>query len=216
MSDCILVDFDGTITARDTTRYLLRELLLLRPWRIFLILPNIINLIFLRDEYEIQKAKNSAIGIIINGLTPKSLESAIDQFSKKVQPLIRPEIIKIIHERAASGFIVIVLTASPDFAVYHALKGQPIKVIGTSFKTKEGRYFYSNDVGIGCYGKYKPIFIKEWISTNGIQPNFSEAWSDTESDLPMMMLADRRYWVVQKKNIRRIREIDPTGYVVKI
>ena len=35
MKDVVLLDFDSTVTMRDTTRFLFIELIKLRPWKIF-------------------------------------------------------------------------------------------------------------------------------------------------------------------------------------
>ena len=59
MNNFLLFDFDGTITRTDTTKYLVLELLKLRPFRIFGITNNILKMIFLkmRRLFKNQKMK---------------------------------------------------------------------------------------------------------------------------------------------------------------
>ena len=214
MTDCIVLDFDGTITTRDTTRYLLHELLKLRPWRIFAVLPHLVRMLSVREGSKIQQAKNQAISALLKGLTPESLAPAITGYSASVGCLLRPKLLELMRQRAASGELVLVVTASPDFAIHGALSAEAVKTVGTTFPVQDGR-FSGATVGVGCYGQNKPEFIKAWAKAHGPPTIFVEAWSDAESDLPMMLLATRRYWIPLNKNVERIRELDPCGRIVQ-
>lgn len=214
MKNCVLIDFDGTLTIRDTTRYLIIELLKIRPWRAYALLPFVVARFF-RNEESVQERKNRAIAHLVCGLTDQQIEGPLQKFSGRIQPLLRQKIKDRIIEHSSNSVIVLVVTASPEFAIKASVSALPVNVIGTGFSMKEGIYLGSVD-GEACFGSSKPRFIEEWCSRKGIEMSFMEAWSDSASDLPMMQMASNRFWVCPDINAASIRKLDPNGKLVNV
>ena len=74
MKEGFLFDFDGTLTSRDLTRFLVLLLLKERPQKFFIILPNLLQIKFSKHEEETQNLKNLIIGKLIKGLTIPRVE----------------------------------------------------------------------------------------------------------------------------------------------
>ena len=213
MTDVVLLDFDGTITKKDTTKALLTTLLILRPWRIFGLVWFVFNIIRSNHSVIQQEYKNKAIGYLIVGITESHMQLALNLYSYKVRELYRPEMLKKIKEANQNGISVLIVTASPTFAVSKCASDLPVTVIGTEFK-KNGD-FYCRDVnGENCYGEEKVKRIEFWRQDKGRDCSFTEAWSDHFSDYPMLKMAKQRYWIGGSALREIVGRKDPSGNFV--
>ena len=210
MRDCSLFDFDGTITSKDTTKILIFELIKLRPLRMF-----ISSWLFARifvaiiKKKNIQEYKNEIIGYLISGLTKEELKVSLFNFQNKVKLYYRSFLIDKINEHILNNNLVLIVTASPFFAIEECFEDDSIIVIGTEFVFENNRYTgkYSHN----CFGKNKVDQILKWKSKKNYHLNYIEAWSDSISDYPMLSLADNRYWIGDKLLNDLILVNDPSG-----
>lgn len=213
MNNVILLDFDGTITSRDTTKILLIELLLLRPWRIFGAAWFLCRMVFATGSGSKQRQKNNAVGHLISGLTDGDMNRALGQFSDKVRSLYRPSMLKKIKESIENGTSILIVTASPSFVISHCVSDLPVTVIGTEFK-KRGDFYCRQMNGKNCYGDEKVNRIEFWRQDKGINCSFTEAWSDHFSDYPMLKMAKQRYWIGGSALREVVGLNDPSGNFV--
>ena len=213
MNNVILLDFDGTITSRDTTKILLIELLLLRPWQIFGAAWFLFRMVFATGSGSKQRQKNNAVGHLINGLTDGDMNRALGQFSDKVRSLYRPSMLKKIKESIENGTSILIVTASPSFVISHCVSDLPVTVIGTEFK-KRGDFYCRQINGKNCYGDEKVNRIEFWRQDKGINCSFTEAWSDHFSDYPMLKMAKQRYWIGGSALREVVGLNDPSGKFV--
>ena len=211
MSDCILLDYDGTITYRDTTRSLVFELLKIRPLRfIGLIGPLFTLIISKRDNNSLQRAKDKVIGYLLEGLEESDIILLLNQLKKRIEPLFRAKLLDVISSHNKKNNLILVVTASPTFLVENCLESLPVTVLGTDYKKNNG--IYSGKIkGLSCFGINKVSKIKEWTSKSNFKHEFIEAWSDSFSDIHMLRIAKRRYWIgkVQKESL--FKKADPDG-----
>ncbi len=208
--NCVLIDFDGTLTIQDTTYYLIMALLWKRPWLIFKVFRYLALIAWFRSGEPLQESKNACIHVLLQGLTNDKLTIALDDFDRSVQKLLRPQLLDLIKEKVINGYIVLVVTASPDFAVRRVLQEFPVTVVGTPFVMKEESEL-DDMAQLPCYGENKLKWIARWAASNSCEVRYQEAWSDAESDLPMMLLAERRYWVCNEKNRAALQRLDSGG-----
>lgn len=194
MSIQALYDFDGTITARDTTILLLAELIKLRPWRCFVVIWFLLKMTLSNKSLLKQGYKNKAIGYLIKGLDDMQLMPALKNYRNKVKTIYRPLVIQSIGQAVQEDCTVIVVTASPSFAASICLADFPLLIIGTEFEKKEHIYT-GHTKGKSCYSKEKVNRIKEWAKQKTIALNVQHAWSDDYSDYDMVQLARNRYWI---------------------
>lgn len=205
MREGALFDFDGTIIYPDSTKYLVREFLKRRPLKIFVVLKSLLVIKTSQNLQQIQFTKNSLICSLIKGMSLEEVGIIISNFQKKIRKLIRPVVLNRIRELSKDDKVVLIVTASPAFALKDYFKEQNIFVIGTEFKYQEGIYS-GNMNSRSCYGHEKVERINSWLRENKIKIHFTEAWSDSYSDRPMMDLSDKRYWVGKDENFSKFKD----------
>ena len=207
MARFALFDFDSTLTCKDTTRYLLIELLRLRPWKIV----HLARLLAARaagSSAEFQLAKNRCVGACLKGLSQERVYVACERFRQRVRPLLRSGVLERARDCREAGMQVVVVTASPECAVTPLFEGEGFWCIGTRYALSSGRHDGMLD-GPPCYGEHKLLALR----CRGVNEDAEivEAWSDSISDLPMMRLAAKRFWVCGNADWRGIRRVDPGG-----
>jgi len=189
-----LYDFDGTITYKDTTILLLVELIKLRPWRFAGLILCLFRIALASNSTDKQGYKNKAIGHLIKDLNERQLSAALRRFKNKVKFLYRTSVLASIDEAIQDGCQVLIVTASPSFAINACMSDLPVLVIGTEFEKYKKSYtgFLKSK---NCYGQEKVNRINEWATSNNITLNVQSAWSDHFSDFDMLNLSANRYWV---------------------
>ena len=213
MKDCVLLDFDGTVTTRDTNLFLIIELIKLRPIRIFGAVWFMIGILLSKDGEAVQKYKNKAIGHLISGLSDSQMVKPLNNFTNIVHSLYRPLLLKKIHGSNKQGAVNLIVTASPTFAIKACVSDLPVKVIGTDFKKFEGLYSGAIE-NIICYGANKPKLIEKWRHRSNLNLSYIEAWSDSFTDYPMLKMGVRRYWIGGSLSKKEVLCKDPGGVFI--
>jgi phosphatidylglycerophosphatase C len=213
--DVVLLDFDGTITRRDTTRALLLNLFLVRPWQLLVALSPLLRLAGGGTDKQVQLNKDQCVGALLRGLSESRARQCLQRYRIEVYPLIRPELAALIRERTASGQRVLVVTASAEIAVSEALQGFDVTVLGTQY-VMSGGSFTGALASEGCYGEAKVTRVLSWARTQLAPPRFIEAWSDAVSDLPMLRLAENRVWVCSATESERFMQLEPKARVFDV
>lgn len=213
MSTQALYDFDGTITTKDTTILLLVALLKLRPWRFSGLIWFLFRMIVASDSVSKQGHKNKAIGYLIKDVSDMRLSGALKDFRNKVKFLYRPLVVASIGQAIQDGCTVVIVTASPSFAISDCVSDLPVIVLGTEFEKEENIY-----TGLlkseNCYGKEKVNRINEWARSNKIVLNVQSAWSDHFSDFDMLSLSAKRYWIGGEQLQTLVMDHDPEANFV--
>ena len=213
MSTQALYDFDGTITTKDTTILLLVALLKLRPWRFSGLIWFLFRMIVASDSVSKQGHKNKAIGYLIKDLSDMRLSGALKDFRNKVKFLYRPSVVASIGQAIQDGCTVVIVTASPSFAISDCVSDLPVIVLGTEFEKEENIY-----TGLlkseNCYGQEKVNRINEWARSNKIELSVQSAWSDHFSDFDMLSLSAKRYWVGGEQLQTLVMDHDPDANFV--
>ena len=213
MSTQALYDFDGTITTKDTTILLLVVLLKLRPWRFSVLIWLLLRMNVASDSVSKQGYKNKAIGYLIKDLSDMRLSEALKDFRNKVEFLYRPSVVASIDQAIQDGCTVVIVTASPSFAISDCVSDLPVIVLGTEFEKEENIY-----TGLlkseNCYGKEKVNRINEWATSNKIVLSVQSAWSDHFSDFDMLSLSAKRYWVGGEQLQTLVMDHDPDANFV--
>ena len=155
-----------------------------------------------------QKQKNKAIGYLIKDLNNMRLSGALEDFKNKVEFLYRPSVLASIDQAVQDGCTVLIVTASPSFAVSHCMSDLPVIVIGTDFEKKRDNY-----TGLlkseNCYGPEKVNRLNDWARSNKVTLSVQSAWSDHFSDFDMLSLSSKRYWVGGEPLRKLVLDRDP-------
>lgn len=213
MREYVLFDFDGTVTTRDTVRYLLLELLRCCPWRVFGVAPLMVRMALCRSAWDFQFLKNRCIGYLIKGFSLSRLEPALERFNRRVQPLVRNGLLGRMQAMAGKGQQVVLASASPGFVLRYFFAGEDWPVIGTEFELEDGRF--TGRFGEPCYGEEKARAVGRFLAGEGEEQGaVAAAWSDCFSDMPFMALARERVWVCSPAQVDRSLALDPGGSFV--
>lgn len=199
MKSLVLVDFDKTLATVDTTKILIFALLKSRPWLIFKILYFFLKM-RLSAGMCVQFWKNQAISELINGKAIETVLYSLEVSRKLVTSVLHAEILARLKKYSEEGKVVLIVTASPSFAVNYFMQEYPYFVIGTEFEAENG-FFGCKPIEPICYGEGKVEKISSWVRSNIIGPfEYLESWSDELSDLPMMSLSKNKVWVCSKNS----------------
>jgi len=215
MSQQIVVfDFDGTMIRRDSTLWLIKELFWVNWLKLPITFAYLVGMFCARSgkPEHLQELKCKCIGNLIKGKTLEGLKASLDRFRNKVLSAQVDQSFARIMEAADRGQRVVVVTASPEIAIAHALKDFPVTVVGTSYIILNGRYTGAL-LSPPCFGSEKVKRMDAWLShANLLWEDVVEAWGDSPSDWPLMGKCDKRVWISgsqQKSEVLRV--LDPEG-----
>jgi len=208
MKGLILVDFDNTLTSNDTTRALLISLLKSKPLSCLRVFSYCMKM-KKSGGSDIQLWKNQAIGELICGMFCDKILESLNLYRRIVKRYIRSDILSRLLMYAKEGKEVIIVSASPRFAVSHCLSEYPFSVIGTEFMV-ENNLFFRKTLDPICFGEGKIHWISKWVNENLTEPfTYLESWSDELSDLPMMQLSQKKFWVCTEKKKKDLKACFP-------
>lgn len=210
-----LFDFDGTITSSDSCKMFLLSATICRPICFMTQIGRVLEWLWLARQPEGQDLKNVLIGHLLAGATDRTLNNMRMIYSLVTRRFMRSSVVSHINELKTQDVKILVVTASPQVMVEACFEDDQIFVVGTKYKLRSNGVMSQTLEGPPCYGVNKLAHIKRWSSTISAEVQFIEAWSDCESDLPMMMLSERRYWVAPKAHMDRFQKIDPDGMLVE-
>ena len=208
MIQCILVDFDETLTKVDTTRILVISLLFDRPWLIFIVLYGLLRLRLSNELEQIQEWKNWLIGWLLRGRDAKGLQTVLARYSQRVKAVIRNDVLAVLKERKASGLQIIVVTSSFEDAVDRVVSSWGFQTIGTRFSKVRGAY-NGRLADVACFGQNKVGRVNECVEQFKDEYVFLEAWSDSLSDAPLMSLAESKIWVCPASEQQKLLKLFP-------
>ena len=194
VGDLMLVDFDGTLIRRDSTRWMVELLLRKRPWRMLWVLPELRMLFRGADENTLQAAKVRCVGKLLESLAEKNLGTVQGKYRRRSLNALRSELAEHMATEGAEGTMILVATASPRFLVAAAIGDRADAVLGTEFAQSNGR-FLRTLAQPQCHGPHKPHQIQSWLKAQPTPYRITEAWSDSRSDQPMMSMAEKECWV---------------------
>ena len=194
--DIVVFDFDGTLSASDSNleffKYCFKHSL--RPW---LFLPAVFTAClasFLNPKGVWWRERIRCF------ITPKM----VDDFSANVIELHKKNRFgwasaQVAKEKRA-GNTVILISASPDYLIPFLVSDMKFDAVICSKTQKDKPYRYK---GRMCLGKNKVIALDEWAVKNKIIPNVIRAYSDSESDMPLMEIAKEQVWIDPKTGMRK-------------
>ena len=164
---------------------------------------------YIRKSENFQSVKNKAIGQLISGYSEEQLKPAMRNFYKRVKVILRPEVMDSLQKNLDLKNEVIIVSASPEFILNDFFSQLEVQIIGTRFHIEDNK-FTGTLKGQNCYGNEKVKRLNEWSKIN--KKNFIyEVWSDHESDIPLMNLAQTQFWIVDKEKQETISKINPNA-----
>jgi len=188
----VLIDFDGTITTRDT----LFELIRYQKGNVaFYLGLFILSPIFFLYKLKILpnwRAKEIVLTYFFKNTQVDEFQQKCDLFSKhKIPPLVKPKALKTIQEYKRSGDHIAVITASLENWVQVWCQDMDIDLIGTQIVTNDG-VVTGKIKGKNCYGIEKANRVKSKYNLEDFRE--IHAYGDSAGDQEMLEMADHRYF----------------------
>jgi phosphatidylglycerophosphatase C len=185
-------DFDGTITTKDTLLEFIRfskgssyyrfGFLLNSPWLIAYKLKLISN----------QRAKERILTFFFGRCPIDTFAAHCDKFSAEILPvLIRPHALDEIARLRAAGVSVVIVSASPENWIRTWSLSQEAELLATRLEVSGDRLTGKIE-GANCYGKEKVRRIEAAYQLKEYPKIY--AYGDTKGDIPMLSLADIRFY----------------------
>jgi HAD superfamily phosphoserine phosphatase-like hydrolase len=211
-TEAVLFDYDGTLVRRDSTRFLVLALVQLRPWLAPRAALGIAALRLARSPSALQEHKCALVGALARGLDANAMGAALTAVAVRMRREARPEAMAALDRYVRAGKRVVVVSASAGFYLRHALAPLHVEVVATEFEVRDDCHT-GRVLGSICYGDAKPEAIRALLGANA---PVIDAWSDSLSDLPMMLMARERHWLCPPADADDVSRQDPQGTVVRL
>jgi HAD superfamily hydrolase (TIGR01490 family) len=132
-------------------------------------------------------------------------QSVAETLHTIIDPLVYEEAVDLIEEHQAAGRDVVIVSASGSEVVepIGAMLGVD-HVIATTLVAEKGRY--TGDVEFYAYGPNKAVAMRQMAAERGYDLAESYAYSDSETDAPMLEAVGHPFAVNPDKTLRRLAE----------
>ena len=191
----VVFDFDGTLSRKDSNfefgKYCLKHSL--RPWAYLPIMMIAYVGRMLNPAGVWWRTTMRAF------ITPEMIKDLAPQFIKQHKRLRFNWAKSVVANERARGNMVVLISAGTDYLVPHLVNDINFDVVLTSKMNPQKPWQYD----FLCWGRNKVIALDTWARDNKIIPNVVRAYSDSESDLPIMSIAKDRVWIDRKTGLKK-------------
>jgi phosphatidylglycerophosphatase C len=187
-----LFDFDGTITKKDSFFEFIKYYKGLRRFYTGLIFLSPFLLLYKAGIIKNWWTKELVFTFFFKNEPYGNFKKRCKEFSSNVIPeLINPAALVSIKTHIKNGDRVIIVTASFEDTLIDWCKSMQVELVGTKILTKEDLVTGKID-GKNCYGIEKVTRLNQFIDIG----QFTEiyAYGDSKGDLPMLALADHKFY----------------------
>jgi len=162
--------------------------------------------LFGADEDQLEKARDQMLQLTA-GWHRAEIEQLVEETLEEVaEPLVYAEALTLIDEHKREGRRVFLVSASPEQIVRPIGRHLGINdIIATRIKTDSAGFFLP-EIDRYPMGQGKVDIINEIAERDGIDLAESYAYSDSQTDLPMMEMVGHPVAVNPDKELRKIAE----------
>lgn len=186
-------DFDGTITTKDTLLEFIKfskgtplfylGFLLTSPWLLAYKAKLISN----------QQAKEKVLQFFFRNWTLVRFQEICGRFCHTALPdLIRPKALHEIKKLQEAGFIVVIVSASPENWIQGWADQVQAALIATRLETKGELRLTGKILGANCHGEEKVKRIQQEYDLADYREIY--AYGDTSGDKPMLRLGTASFF----------------------
>ncbi len=187
----IVYDFDNTLTKTDTIKFVILSFLIRRPMKIGDAIKQ--YCLFKHGRVPAEEAKHTIIGMLISGYSSQWVTRCMGIYIRLVHMVKNTTIWNKMIDYKKNGTIVLIATASPQFAVEAVMTEYLIPVIGTTYVKKDDLYTGQTVLPIP-FKHEKAVKVKQYLDSCGIE-TLQYAFSDSLDDMPLLSLAQKGYLV---------------------
>lgn len=205
-----LFDIDYTITRKETLMEFYKYIVS-KDIKNIKFLPRALfsGLMYGIKVYDEKRVKESFLKFIEN-IEEKDLAILTKRFyDERLSRILYKDALDMIHKLKTEGYMVILISASPEFYIkeFYAIDDVDF-IIGTRFTFENGK-FVRKMSGNNCKRDEKVIRLKSYLKENNIEADYENSYmfSDSLSDLPLLDLVGNPYLINynKKHNIEILR-----------
>lgn len=202
-------DLDGTIIAKSSPLAFgpsfFREGLIGRGFLLKSLYAQLVFQLMGADETKMERMREEAAKLTAGWEAEKVRQVVTEVLEEVITPLIYAEALELIREHRAAGRLVCIVSSSPEEIVepLAAMLGVD-RWIATRPTIVDG--LYTGELDFYAYGEGKPVAMRALAAELGIDLSRSFAYSDSDTDVPMLEAAGYPVVVNPDKGLRRIAE----------
>ncbi|MGA8988351.1 HAD family hydrolase [Aeromicrobium sp.] len=202
-------DLDKTIIARSSTLAFSRPFyqggLLSRRAVLRSAYANFMFAINGADHDQLEKMRTYMTQMVTGWDVEVVRQSVAETLHTIIDPLVFEEAVDLIEQHQAAGRDVVIVSASGSEVVGPIGEMLGVDhVIATTLVAQRGRY--TGEVDFYAYGPNKAVAMRQLASERGYDLAASYAYSDSETDAPMLEAVGHPFAVNPDKTLRRLAE----------
>lgn len=200
-------DLDKTIIAKSSPlalgRSFFKEGLIGRGFLLKSLYAQLVFQLMGADEAKMERMREEAAKLTAGWEAEKVRQVVTEVLEEVISPLIYAEALELIHDHRAAGRLICIVSSSPEEIVEPlALMLGVDRFIATRPTIVDGKY--TGELDFYAYGEDKPKAIRELAGEIGIDLEGSFAYTDSETDIPMLEAVGNPVVVNPDKNLRRL------------
>ena len=200
-------DLDKTIVARSSPlalgRSFFREGLISRSFLLKSLYAQLMFQLMGADEEKMERMRVEAARLTTGWEVEKVRRVVNEVLEEVMTPLIYAEALELMHDHRAAGRLNVIVSSSPEEIVEPMARLLDVDLyIATKPEIEDG--LYTGELDFYAYGPYKAEAIEKLAGEQGIDLGRSFAYTDSETDLPMLESVGNPVVVNPDKNLRRL------------
>src|SRR5687767_2726334 len=182
-------DLDKTIIAKSSPlalgRSFFREGLIGRGFLLKSLYAQLVFQLMGADEQKMERMREEAAKLTAGWEAEKVRQVVTEVLEDVITPLIYEEALQLIRDHRSAGRLICIVSSSPEEIVepLAAMLGVD-RWIATKPTIVDGKY--TGELDFYAYGPDKPIAMKALAEQVGIDLDGSYAYTDSETDMPML------------------------------
>ena len=202
MEKLAIFDIDYTITRKETLMEFFKYLVS-KDIKNIKFLPRALysGLMYEVKVYDERRVKECFLKFIENIDEAELAKLTKSFYDERISKILYKDAVEMIKKLKKEGYMVILISASPEFYVkeFYAIKEVDL-IIGTKFTFKDGKFIRKMH-GNNCKGEEKVRRLNEVLKEKNIKVDFKNSYmfSDSLSDKPLLDLVGNPYLINYKK-----------------
>ena len=202
MEKLAIFDIDYTITRKETLMEFFKYLVS-KDIKNIKFLPRALysGLMYGVKVYDERRVKECFLKFIENIDEAELAKLTKSFYDERISKILYKDAVEMIKKLKNEGYMVILISASPEFYVkeFYAIKEVDL-IIGTKFTFKDGKFIRKMH-GNNCKGEEKVRRLNEVLKEKNIKVDFKNSYmfSDSLSDKPLLDLVGNPYLINYKK-----------------
>jgi len=185
-------DFDGTITTKDTLLEFIRFSKGTSAFYTGFLLNSPYLVAFKTKLISNQYAKEKVLQHFFSGMQVEDFETLCKRFAdEKLPALIRPKAVQEIKKLQSAGYVVTVVSASPENWIRQWAASMGVELIGSRLEVADGR-LTGKIKGKNCHGDEKVARIREKYQVS--EYDSIHAYGDSSGDTAMLKIATHPFF----------------------